>query len=288
MFSQFRLTQHLTRRSPILLLGLTMVMSLTTGCLEEFKSPSQTDQPESVHLELGNPSDAIAAPTSGTNYLITTPEYALSYNEERGTANWASWKLDPSWLGEAERKNNFRADKTLPEEWYAVDGNDFKGSGYDRGHLVPSADRTKTQDSNSNTFLMINIIPQTPKNNRDTWRRMEEYCRQLVERGYDLYLVAGVYGGSKKIAAGKVTVPKQTWKVAIAVPTGQNPKSVAPEKALVFAVDIPNINKLSNNWRRYQLSIDDLETRTGLDFFEVLPDNLEDILESQKQEAPRF
>jgi len=76
--------------------------------------------------------------------------------------------------------------------------------------------------------------------------------------------------------------------VAIATPVGQNPKAITPDQALVFAVDIPNTNKLSNNWRRYQLSIDDLETRTGLDFFEVLPDDLETILESQKREAPRF
>ena len=63
---------------------------------------------------------------------------------------------------------------------------------------------------------------------------------------------------------------------------------VAPEDAVVFAVDIPNNNRISNNWRRYQLSIDELETRTSMDFFELLPDGLENVIEAQNVEAPRF
>ncbi|MEM6501739.1 MAG: DNA/RNA non-specific endonuclease [Cyanobacteria bacterium P01_C01_bin.89] len=290
-------------RSRLVLVGLALTTALlTSGCKDELitfleavneeinreTQNTTTDADSSEHLQLGNPSDAIADPTSADNYLLSSPEYALSYSKSRGTANWASWKLDRSWLGPAKRDNDFRADERLPVGWYQVDGNDYRGSGYDRGHLVPSADRTRTQDVNSNTFFMTNIIPQTRDNNRETWRRMEEYCRRLVERGYDVYLVAGVYGGSKKIADGRVTVPKQTWKVAIAVEAGANPKSVSPGDALVFAVDIPNTNRLSNNWRRYQLSIDDLEARTNLDFFELLPDGLENAVESQNVEAPRF
>ncbi len=278
---------------------------VATGCAEELElveqfllelqraveassGESAGENSDSDHVRLGNPSDAIADPASADNYLIETPDYVLSYSQSRGTANWASWKLDQSWLGSAERQDDFRANETLPPGWYQVDGNDYKGSGYDRGHLVPSGDRTKSQAINSNTFLMTNIIPQAPDNNRETWRRMEEYCRQLVDRGYELYIVAGVYGGSKKIAEGQVTVPQQTWKVAIAVQSGQDPTAVTPNQAIVFAVDIPNNNRLSNNWRRYQLPIDELETRTGMDFFEVLPDGLENVIEAQAIEAPRF
>ena len=238
----------LLRRAASRLVGLALLTVALTGCWSELLELLLSDLTSngnsgSVHLQLGNPSDAIADPSSADNYLITTPEYSLSYNQSRGTANWASWKLDRSWLGSAERQDNFRANDQLPEGWYRVDSNDFRGSGYDRGHLVPSADRTKTVDSNSATFLMTNIIPQARDNNRETWRRMEEYCRQLVERGYDLYVVAGVYGGTKRIAAGQVTVPKQTWKVAIAVQSGQDPTTVTPDQALVFAVDIPNNNR---------------------------------------------
>ncbi len=293
-------------RSRLIFTALLLTTALfTSGCKDELitflevlnqelnqeaqnTSADNGDNGDSEHLQLGNPSDAIADPNSTDNYLLESPEYALSYSKSRGTANWVSWKLDKSWLGPAKRDNDFRADERLPVGWYQVDGNDYKGSGYDRGHLVPSADRTRTQGVNSNTFFMTNIIPQTRDNNRETWRRMEEYCRRLVERGYDVYLVAGVYGGSKKIADGRVTVPAQTWKVAIAVQADTDPIAASPANALVFAVDIPNTNRLSNNWRRYQLSIDDLETRTGLDFFELLPDGLENAVESQNVEAPRF
>jgi len=271
------------RLSSLLSIPIAALLAVSlTGCdfLAMLLEPIPADSDYSEHLQFGNPSDAIANPSSADNYLLSDPEYALSYNQSRGTANWVSWKLSRATLGSASRQDDFRADDRLPAGWYRVDGNDYRGSGYDRGHLVPSADRTASEDSNSQTFVMTNIIPQARKNNRETWRELEEYCRELVARGYELYVIAGVYGGSKRIAEGNVTVPSHTWKVVAALAPGQRPENVTAND-LIFAVDVPNNNRVSSDWRRYLVSIDTIEAKTQLDLLDRLPDTVEAELETR-------
>jgi endonuclease G len=72
-----------------------------------------------------------------------------------------SWHLSSSWLGSAARQNDFRADTTLPSGWYQVQATDYSGSGFDRGHMCPSADRTITVTDNSATSWMTNGLPIT-------------------------------------------------------------------------------------------------------------------------------
>ena len=121
--------------------------------------------PANIHLKYGNPSKANSKDIN--NYLLVKPQYALSYNCKTGIPNWVSWQLDRSWLGSVDRSNDFRPDSNLPNGCYVVRPSDYRGSGYDRGHMTPSGDRTKTQSDNSETFLMTNMIPQAPANNRD-------------------------------------------------------------------------------------------------------------------------
>ncbi len=98
-------------------------------------------------------------------------------------------------MGAADRQNNFRPDDGRPDAWYKLRPNDYTGSGYDRGHIAPSADRTRNEGhiapsadrtrnevDNSATFLMSNMMPQVPELNRGVWGDLEEYCRELVQR----------------------------------------------------------------------------------------------------------
>jgi endonuclease G len=121
------------------------------------------------------------------NYLIEKGQYALSYKWDRGTPNWVISHLDHSWLGTAERQDDFRNDATLPVGWYRVQVTVYTGSSFDRGHHAPSADRTHSMEDNSATFLMTNMVPQAPQNNRETWDNLESYCRKLVGEGNELY-----------------------------------------------------------------------------------------------------
>ena len=113
------------------------------------------------NLLLGNPSNAVQdSSTSPDNYLMDSGQYVLSYNRDRAAPNWVSWYIGTSSLGSMSRENDFRADTSLPAGWYQVQASSYSGSGFDRGHNCPSADRTSTVAANSSTFLMTNMIPQ--------------------------------------------------------------------------------------------------------------------------------
>lgn len=237
--------------------------------------PVAVDSSSNPHLTFGNPSRA--GLSDRNNYLIEKPEYALSYNCSTGTANWVSWELNQSWLGNVERSDDFRPDPQIPADCYAVRPNDYRGSGYDRGHLVPSGDRTNTPTANSATFLMSNIIPQSPANNREVWRELEEYSRDLVFQGKELHIIAGGEGNLGSVAGGQVTIPAQTWKVILITDNG-----VVNDNSYAIAVRIPNTEAVANkDWRDYQVSVDAVEAATGYDFFSKVPIAVQQRIEEQ-------
>ena len=200
--------------------------------------------------------------------------YGSREGSARGIPNWVSWQLNRSWLGSVERSNDFRPDPDLPDGCYAVRPNDYRRSGYDRGHLIPSGDRTHTEIDNSATFTMTNMMPQSPANNREIWRELEEYSRDLVSQGKELYIVAGGEGQAKKIAEGKITVPEYTWKVILVSDSTSNLETIA--------VIIPNTEEVARtDWTDYLVSVDEVEKKTGYDFFSRVPSSIQSQIESQ-------
>jgi endonuclease G, mitochondrial len=236
------------------------------------------------HLLLGNPSKATADPkTNGNNFLIERPEYVSSYSNAKRIPNWVSWQLNPSWLGTTPRQNNFRPDDTLPTNWYAVKPTDYTGTGYDRGHMTPSADRNISVEAQSATYFMTNIAPQTPDNNRGPWEKFEAYGRSLVKQGKELYIVAGPYGNKGVIGRGngQVTVPASTWKIMVVLDQpGQRAKDITT-KTRVIAIEIPNEQGIKEtNWRDYRVSVDAIEAKTGYDFLTTVPPEIQATIES--------
>ena len=88
---------------------------------------------------LGNPTSAVHSINSGDNYLIDHGYYVESYNKTKCIPNWVSWHIGAGDLGSADRLNNFRPNASLPGGWYEVDDDDYKDSGFDKGHNCPSA-----------------------------------------------------------------------------------------------------------------------------------------------------
>jgi endonuclease G, mitochondrial len=234
----------------------------------------------SVHLTMGNPSGAVANASFPTNYLMEKPQYAMSYHRDNGRPNWAAWHLAASWLGSTPRQDDFRSDTTLPAGWYRVTASDFSGSGYDRGHMCPSADRTLTVADNSSTFLMSNMIPQAPDNNQQTWANLETYARTLASGGNELYIISGGQGTTGFIANGHVAVPAYTWKVIMVLPSGLNDVTRVTSSTRLIAVWMPNQNGISSDWRSFRVSVDYVESQTGYDFFSNVPDIIESQIES--------
>ncbi len=244
-------------------------------------TPTPTPPPTSnVHLTMGNPSAAVTSTSFPTNYLMEKSNYCLAYHRDDRRPNWVSWHLDTSWLGSTARQDDFRADTTLPAGWYQVQAGDYSGSGYDRGHMCPSGDRTSSVSVNSSTFLMTNMIPQAPTNNQQTWANLESYCRTLANAGNELYIISGGHGTSGYIGSGMVALPTTTWKVIMVLPSGTNDVSRVTSSTRLIAVSMPNNNSVSSDWRVYRVSVDYVESLTGYDFFSNVPAAIQSSIES--------
>ena len=257
-----------------------------------FKAASRAEE----HLAMGNPSEATEDPAKGENFLMKKEQYALSYNKKTGTPNWVSWHLNKDWLGDVERENDFRPDGTLPKGFPRFTPRAYFRSGFDKGHLCPSGDRTATPEDNSATFLMTNMIPQAPNNNQKGWERLESYCRGLAKKGKELYIVCGPAGvggvGSNgfkaalKAEQGTLRVPGKTWKVVLVLPKGvTDPNQVKPS-ARVIAVIMPNDQTVTKNWAKHRVSAEEVEELTGLTFFSAVPAEVAEELRSHVDDEP--
>ena len=248
----------------------------------------------SVHLALGNPSNAIADLLQPNNYLMEKPSFSLSYNRDKGTPNWVSWHLEPDWTGTLPRDDTFRADPKVSPDWYRVQSTDYFSSGFDRGHMTPNADRDhlNRRPINQETFLMTNIVPQSPDNNQGPWAEMENDLRaMLMEPGvtYEMYIVSGPLGvggeGSSgpadTIANGNVTVPAFTWKVVLMLVKDEDDLTRISPATRTIAVMMPNIQGIrDDDWEDYLTTVDAVEAATGYDFFANVPDAIENSIEA--------
>ena len=240
-----------------------------------------------IHLTLGNPSEATENVAQENNYLMLKPQYALSYSRNLAGPNWVSWQLDTSWLGGIDRQDDYRPDPAVPSDWYAVQANDYVGSGFDRGHLCPSADRTNSVATNSSTFLMTNFIPQAPNNNRGPWADLEAVARTIAQAGNELYIISGGAGTLGTLPAncappGRcINIPAQTWKVMLVLPVGSNDVSRVNTGTRVIAVIMPNTQAINPVWQTYLTSVDAVETLTGFDFFSNVPLAIQNVIESR-------
>jgi endonuclease G len=267
---------------------------LLAGCSrEEFPAPDPIPGPAQlpVHLTLGNPSGATSDGSQPGNHLVSRRQYALAYNNDRGTATWVSWHLGAEWLGSVERCDCFTPDSTLPTGFFVAQTWDYSGSGFDRGHLCPSSDRLLNDADNAATFLLTNIMPQAPQLNQGIWADLEDYARSLVANGHELYIVAGGrgsggsggFGGTTNVlAGGAITVPSHYWKVLLVLPADDDDDLVriTPDTR-VIAVDIPNTQSASAlPWGSYRTTVDAIEAATGLNLLDRIPAAVQQELEA--------
>lgn len=243
------------------------------------------------NLLLGNPSGATHDTANADNYLINHKYYVESYSRTKGEPNWVSWHISSTDLGNVDRLNDFRPDSTaLPNGWFEADNTSYRGSGFDRGHNCPSGDRTNTTDANSTTFLMDNIIPQAPNNNRHTWEHLESFCREQVKKGNEVYVIMGSYGSGgvgklgfkTTIANGHVSVPSNIWKIILIIPDGDDDIERIDSSTEIIAVNTPNDNSISSYWKDYVCTVRDIEKATGYTFFSTLPNDLRNRFEERR------
>lgn len=231
--------------------------------------------------------------TTGNNLVVvhSTPAYGINYSLEwdcdKKAQRWSCYEMDASnsvvnwkrsqWENTSWGGDPFQEDTSIPEA-YRTTLADYRGSGYDRGHICPSADRQNSQYANEQTYYLSNMQPQVHKFNAGVWENMESQLRNTWNTSAyrDILYVCkgGTIDNASQIATytkSNLIVPKYFFAAILAVKNGQY-KAIG----LWFEHKSNNDKNLSN----YVVSIDELEKLTGIDFFCNLPDNIEDKVEA--------
>jgi endonuclease G len=244
------------------------------------------------NVRFGMPADAKTDPASADAYLIERPQYALSYNDAKRTPNWVCWNLTADDIGQTKRAAAFEPDPDLPGGFRHVTSADYNGSGFDRGHMCPSKDRSDSEANNRATFYTTNIVPQSPKCNRGGWERFEDHCRHLTGNGSELFIAAGPSGqggtgehGERATVGrgGAIVVPAAVWKVVLVVPE----KGGAPTTAArTLAVWMPNDQTVTTDWKQYAVTVAEVERRTGYRFFPLVPEDVAAAIKGRPDRGP--
>lgn len=227
-----------------------------------------------LFLSLSCTKDKDIEPTIGSLEPVSSGEivkhtyYTLSYSEENEQAYWVYYELTPQLInGTQSRTDDFRADPMVSTGSASLA--DYSGSGYDRGHLCPAADMTLTKTSMSETFYLSNMSPQLAGFNRGIWSSLEDQVRKWALEYSKLYIATGPIfkDNIASIGANKVTVPGYFYKV------------LYDGKSRMIGFILPNASS-SKSLVQFTIKVDEIEQKTGIDFFSGLDDKLENQLES--------
>lgn len=210
-------------------------------------------------------------PSSGTGEIVRHAHFALSYREAYEQAEWVAYVLEKSHLTNDDRKRPFFIEDPKVRS-KSADWRNYKGSGFDRGHLCPAGDRRFSENAYNETFYTSNITPQNREFNAGIWNRLEQHVRDWAIKDGPLFVVtAGVLEkGLESIGEEEVAVPEYFYKI-VAKGEGKNLKIIG----FLF-----KNKEVAGKLDQYVVSVDTLEKLTGIDFFAGLPDEQELRLEA--------
>ena len=212
-------------------------------------------------------------PTSTTKEIVKHHHYTLSYSEKDEQAEWVAYELTAEETQpKFKRSNHFVSDPEVRTGSATPD--DYKKSGYDRGHLAPAADMEFAADAEKECFYMSNMSPQDKAFNRGIWNQLEEQVRYWARTYGKIYVVtAGVLSKTQGFIghSNHVSIPKYFYKTIL---TDYNCK------LHLLTVLLPN-EEGHNSLQSYSITTDSLEKLTHIDFWHTLPDSVESKLESR-------
>ena len=205
--------------------------------------------------------------------VIRRTNYTVSYNRNWNLPNWVAWELNRNETkGKNNRNDEFTVDPDLAKA-NQVEPWDYSGSGYDRGHMCPAGDNHFDTQAMNECFYMSNMCPQNHELNTGKWNDLEIACRRWANRHGQVFIACGpIVDKRKGKKIGKehdVLVPEQFFKVILIT-------STKPARAIGYIFEN---NGSDRPYKTY--TIDEIEKKTGIDFFPNLPDNIENIVESR-------
>jgi endonuclease G len=198
--------------------------------------------------------------------------YTLSYNEKHEQANWVAYELTRNeTIKHVNRSNQFNPDPSVKTG--SADDIDYSHSGYDRGHLAPAADMAWSEQSMRESFYYSNMSPQNPSFNRGIWKHLEEQVRNWAIAYNQIYVVTGpvLKPGLFTIGPNHVSIPEAYYKVLLQINDDNEINGIGfimPNEGSKLPI------------QTYAFTIDSVEKITGIDFFDKLPDDIENELES--------
>lgn len=260
-----------------------------------------------------NPNIILGRPVSSSDngILISRQQYVISWNAQNRSPEWVSWLLSRKTMGDASRTTSFHVDheleRTLREQnLKSVSPAEYRGSCLDRGHQVPSGDRTVSQQDNEATFLMSNVSPQSAYLNRQTWVSLERFTRRRVLRhGEQAIIYTGSIYASNPETIGPqqdILVPTKNFKIIVLAPDSE--MKANPSILRFFVTAFPNFTSRGTNpvtdheqacadsaqtgrlaedntkplWRPYVTSLQKVTEESGLNF---------DFLSSFRELSPK-
>ena len=226
-----------------------------------------------IGVELEHPKmwaqDGLFVPASAGQSL-ENPSYLVDFDADSKMAFWVHYELKSlESQGQTPRKDAFRADSRVRR---SATASDYRGSGYDRGHLKPASDSKLSAQEMSQSFLMTNIFPQTPALNRGIWKSLEEDAREWSVAYGSVHITTGPSVETKGYLASGVRIPSACWKAVL---------RTYPDTSVV-AFFLPNGTSIEGSLSDYVITVDELEERIGLDLFSGLEDDIEDKIEAKR------
>jgi endonuclease G len=279
----------------IILILIGFIITIGCGAPQTDSPENNTENPstevenpsteiENLSIEIENPSIEIENPSiekveipsnilERQEQIINHIGYTVSYNSEWKIPNWVAYELTKEEVdGVIPRKDAFASDPEVPSGKSATT-NDYKNSGWDRGHMAPAADMKWSEQAMKESFYFSNICPQNKNLNSGIWKDLEEQVRTLATQKGKLYVVCGpvVSKEPKTIGENKVAIPDAFFKVLL-----QNDDGEWAAIAFMFANE--SGRKLLST---YAMSVEKIQTITDIDFFPALPDSIEKKIERQ-------
>lgn len=250
------------------LLLLQLACKEQSNFISEEKDVQADVQKENID---GNANDFF--PTSTTNQIIHHNYYTLSYHEEHEQAEWVAYQLQPNSSSTTDFKRPYFVEDPKVQT-ASADWRNYRNSGYDKGHLCPAGDMKFSKQAYDDTFYTSNISPQKPDFNAGVWNRLEQKVRYWADKYDGLFVVTGgvLEPNLKTIGKEEVSVPNAFYKVLL-----RN----TDDKFQAIAFLVPHENSEQPLYS-FVVSIDELEKRTGIDFFHQLPDDVEKKIEESK------
>lgn len=218
----------------------------------------------------------IFLPSSTTGLVVDHEHFTLSYNEPFEQAEWVAYLLKKEHLTYDDRKRPYFIEdpkvRTKSADW-----RNYKGSGYDRGHLCPAGDRRFSNQAYNETFYTSNISPQDRDFNAGVWNRLELHIRQWAKRYGTLFIVTGgvLEDGLEEIGEEDVDVPRSYYKIV----AREEPDGIKTIAFLMLG------EESSKPLQQFVVPVNRIEKVTGIDFFEKLANGKEAELESKVEKG---